>query len=166
MIRTLGIAAVLALALAMPAQEAAAQDTLGGAILGGVGGAIVGGALGGGRGAAIGAVVGAGTGAAIASEGERRRNGYYYYRNSCYFQGRDGGHDPRLRNGCATSSEPNLNQESKRGQGDSSDKLHWLPPKGVLACPSTLVLCGGFGSAPALTGSRLFWTTPSKNDFH
>jgi hypothetical protein len=94
MIRTLGIAAVLALAVAMPAQEAAAQDTLGGAILGGVGGAIVGGAIGGGRGAAIGAVVGAGTGAAIASEGERRRNGYYYYRNGCYIQGRDGGWYP------------------------------------------------------------------------
>jgi len=86
MIRKLGIAAVLALATAIPAHEAMAQDTLGGAILGGVGGAIVGGALGGGRGAAIGAVVGAGTGAAIASEGERRRSGYYYYRNGCYIQ--------------------------------------------------------------------------------
>ena len=94
MIRTLGIAAVLALSVAMPAQEAAAQDTLGGAILGGVGGAIVGGAIGGGRGAAIGAVVGAGTGAAIAADGERRRNGYYYYRNGCYIQGRDGGWYP------------------------------------------------------------------------
>src|ERR1700739_1623558 len=90
MIRTLGIAAVLALAVAMPAQEAAAQDTLGGAILGGVGGAIVGGAIGGGRGAAIGAVVGAGTGGGIASEGGRRRNGVYYYRNGCYIQRYDG----------------------------------------------------------------------------
>jgi uncharacterized protein YcfJ len=90
MVRNLGIAALLALAFAVPAQEAAAQDTLGGAILGGVGGAIVGGAIGGGRGAAIGAVVGAGTGAAIASEGERRRAGYYYYRNGCYIQRPDG----------------------------------------------------------------------------
>src|ERR1700749_1078656 len=94
MIRTLGIAAVLALAVAMPAQEAAAQDPLGGAILGGVGGAIVGGAIGGGRGAAIGAVVGAGTGAAIASEGERRRNGYYYYRDRCYWPQPDGSYVP------------------------------------------------------------------------
>jgi uncharacterized protein YcfJ len=94
MVRTLGIAALLAISVAMPAQEAAAQDSVGGAILGGIGGAIVGGAIGGGRGAAIGAVVGAGTGAAIAAEGERRRNGYYYYRNGCYFQGRDGGWYP------------------------------------------------------------------------
>ena len=86
MVRKLGIAALLALAMSIPAHEAMAQDTLGGAILGGVGGAILGGAIGGGRGAAIGAVVGAGTGAAIASEGERRRNGYYYYRNGCYIQ--------------------------------------------------------------------------------
>ena len=57
-------------------EEAAAQDTLGGAILGGAAGAIVGGAIGGGRGAAVGAIIGAGTGAAIASEGERRRDGY------------------------------------------------------------------------------------------
>jgi hypothetical protein len=90
MVGKLGIAALLALAVAMPAHEALAQDTLGGAILGGVGGAILGGAIGGGRGAAIGAVVGAGTGAAIASEGERRRNGYYYYRNGCYIQRYDG----------------------------------------------------------------------------
>jgi uncharacterized protein YcfJ len=94
MIRTLGIATALVFSLATPAQQAFAQDTLGGAILGGVGGAIVGGAIGGGRGAAIGAVVGAGTGAAIASEGERRRNGYYYYRNGCYFQRPDGGWYP------------------------------------------------------------------------
>ena len=91
MLRKFGIAAVLALVSAMPAHEAAAQNnTLGGAIFGGAAGAIVGGALGGGRGAAIGAVLGAGTGAAIASEGERRRNGYYYYRDGCYLQRPDG----------------------------------------------------------------------------
>jgi len=86
MIRNLAIAALLALTVALPAREAAAQNTLGGAIVGGVGGAIVGGAIGGSRGAAIGAVVGAGTGAAIAAEGERRRGGYYYYHNGCYIQ--------------------------------------------------------------------------------
>src|SRR5262249_60996698 len=62
MIRNLAIAALLALTVALPAREAAAQNTLGGAIVGGVGGAIVGGAIGGSRGAAIGAVVGAGGG--------------------------------------------------------------------------------------------------------
>ena len=90
MIRTLGIAALLGLAMAMPAQEAAAQNTLGGALLGGAAGAIVGGAVGGGRGAAIGAVIGAGTGAAIASEGDRRRGGYYWYQDGCYILRGDG----------------------------------------------------------------------------
>jgi outer membrane protein with glycine zipper len=90
MIRRIGTAAVLALAMAMPVHDAVAQDVLGGAILGGAGGAILGGALGGGRGAAIGAVIGAGTGAAIASEGERRRSGYYYYHSGCYLQRGDG----------------------------------------------------------------------------
>src|ERR1700754_5198268 len=90
MVRNAGIAALLALAVVMTAHEAAAQDTLGGAIFGGAAGAIVGGAIGGGRGAAIGAVLGAGTGAAIASDGERRRSGYYYYRDGCYIERGDG----------------------------------------------------------------------------
>jgi hypothetical protein len=90
MIRTMGIAALLALSVAAPIHQAAAQDALGGAILGGAGGAIIGGALGGGRGAAIGAVLGAGTGAAIAADGERRRGGYYYYHDGCYLQRGDG----------------------------------------------------------------------------
>ncbi|MGJ4890936.1 hypothetical protein [Bradyrhizobium sp. HKCCYLR20261] len=81
--------ATLATTLA-PLHQAAAQDVLGGAILGGAGGAILGGAIGGGRGAAIGAVIGAGTGAAIAADGERRRGGYYSYRNGCYLQRGDG----------------------------------------------------------------------------
>ena len=98
MIRIFGIAVVLAATVAMPAREAVAQNTLGGALLGGGVGAIVGGAVGGGRGAAIGAVIGAGTGAAIASEGERRRGGYYYYRDGCYMPRPDGAYvlvDPR-----------------------------------------------------------------------
>ncbi|KGT74337.1 signal peptide protein [Bradyrhizobium japonicum] len=85
-IGSFAIAACLTVAMAMPAHEAAAQDAIGGAIIGGV----LGGALGGGRGAAIGAVVGAGTGAAIASEGERRRSGYYAYQRGCYMQRPDG----------------------------------------------------------------------------
>jgi hypothetical protein len=45
----------------MPMQEAAAQDPVGGAIVGGAAGAIIGGVLGGGRGAAIGAIIGGAT---------------------------------------------------------------------------------------------------------
>src|SRR5215471_15549308 len=90
MLRGLGMAACLAVAMMVPVHEAAAQDAIGGAIVGGVGGAILGGAIGGSRGAAVGAIVGAGTGAAIAAEGERRRSGYYYYHNGCYLQRPDG----------------------------------------------------------------------------
>ena len=91
MVRNAGIAALLALAVVMPTHEAAAQNnTLGGALFGGAAGAIVGGAVGGGRGAAIGAILGAGTGAAIASEGDRRRGGYYWYHDGCYIQRGDG----------------------------------------------------------------------------
>ena len=87
---TIGAAALLTLAAAMPVHQAQAQDVLGGALFGGAAGAILGGALGGGQGAAIGAVLGAGTGAVIASEGQRRANGYYYHRNGCYLQRPDG----------------------------------------------------------------------------
>jgi len=89
-IGSFSIAACLAVAVMMPVHEASWHLAIGGAIIGGVGGAILGGALGGGRGAAIGAVVGAGTGAAIASEGERRRSGYYAYQRGCYMQRPDG----------------------------------------------------------------------------
>jgi len=80
----LGAAAVLALAIAISPQQAKAQNVLGGAILGGAAGAIIGGAAGGGQGAAIGAGIGAATGAIIASQGERRGGGYYYWRRGCY----------------------------------------------------------------------------------
>ena len=79
---------------------------LGGAIFGGAAGAIVGGAVGGGRGAAIGAIVGATTGAAIASQGQPRPGGYYYYQNGCYVQQPDGAWvavSPRY---CATAQYP------------------------------------------------------------
>ena len=68
----------------MPMQEAAAQDPVGGAIVGGATGAIIGGVLGGGRGAAIGAIIGGATGAAIGAEGELRPGGYRYYQDACY----------------------------------------------------------------------------------
>src|SRR5262252_4967609 len=70
MYRSLGVSAYLAIALAMPVQDAAAPDPIGGAILGGAAGAIIGGAVGGGRGAATGAIVGGVTGAAIAAQGQ------------------------------------------------------------------------------------------------
>jgi outer membrane lipoprotein SlyB len=95
MIRNVGMAALLAIAvttsMAMPAHEAAAQGgALGGALLGGAAGAAVGGAIGGGRGAAAGAIIGATTGAVIGAEGERRQGGYYYWHRGCYIQRPDG----------------------------------------------------------------------------
>lgn len=90
MYRPFGAAALLSLAIAFPVQDAAAQDPVGGAILGGAAGAIVGGALGGGRGAAVGAVVGGTTGAIIAAQGQARPGGYYYYQNGCYSRRADG----------------------------------------------------------------------------
>jgi hypothetical protein len=89
-VHSFAAAMLLALAFAMPAQDARAQDPLLGGILGGAAGAIIGGAAGGGRGAAIGAIIGGTTGAIIASEGQRRANGYYYWRNGCYMQRGDG----------------------------------------------------------------------------
>jgi YMGG-like Gly-zipper len=83
-------AMLLGLAVLEPANYAAAQNPIGGAIVGGAAGAIVGGAVGGGRGAAIGAIVGATTGAAIAAQGRPRPGGYYYYRRGCYIQRPDG----------------------------------------------------------------------------
>jgi BA14K-like protein len=89
MFRFSGVAGLLALAMAMPAQEAAAQDPLLGGLLGGAAGAIIGGAAGGGRGAAIGALIGGATGAVIAAEGQRR-GAYYYWHSGCYIQRPDG----------------------------------------------------------------------------
>jgi hypothetical protein len=91
MYRALGITALLALAIAAPVHDAAAQDPVAGAILGGVTGGVIGGALGGGRGAAVGAIVGGATGAAIAAQGQPRPGGYRYYQNACYQPGPDGG---------------------------------------------------------------------------
>jgi hypothetical protein len=90
MLRALGAAALLTIAIAAPMQDAVAQDPVGGAILGGAAGAIVGGALGGGRGAAVGAIVGGATGAAIAAQGQPRPGGYRYYQQACYQQRGDG----------------------------------------------------------------------------
>jgi hypothetical protein len=86
-------AALLALTSAIvPVQPAAAQDALGGALLGGAAGAILGGAATGrAGGAVVGGVIGATMGAAIGGSMEpRRRRGYYWYQNGCWLQRRDG----------------------------------------------------------------------------
>jgi hypothetical protein len=90
MYRSFGAIALLTLAVAMPAQDAAAQDPLGGALLGGAAGAIIGGVAGGGRGAAAGALIGGAAGAIIGSQGQARAGGYYWYQNGCYLQRPDG----------------------------------------------------------------------------
>jgi hypothetical protein len=102
-VRTIVVGAAVLLA---SVSSAAAQDPLGGALLGGAAGAIVGGALDGGRGAAAGAIVGAATGAAIAAQGQPRNGGYYYYRRGCYLQRADGAWiavSPRY---CAVAAAP------------------------------------------------------------
>ncbi len=90
MIRSFAAAALLAVAIAIPVQDAAAQDPLGGAILGGAAGAIIGGAVGGGRGAATGAIIGGATGAIIGSQGHARPGGYYAHEGGCYVRRGDG----------------------------------------------------------------------------
>jgi uncharacterized protein YcfJ len=78
-------AACLTLALAMPVQQAAAQENIiGGALFGGAAGAIIGGAAGGRGGAAAGAIIGAATGAALGAQMERRRTGFYWYNGRCW----------------------------------------------------------------------------------
>jgi len=90
MLRMITAASMLALACALPLQEAAAQDPIAGGILGGVAGGLLGGAIGGRCGAVAGAIIGGTTGAAIAAQGQRRANGYYWYNNGCYAQRADG----------------------------------------------------------------------------
>src|SRR5271155_5103915 len=78
--RSLAAGIFLTLATSMPAHEAAAQDPVAGAIVGGALGGIIGGSVGRGAGGAVaGAVIGAAAGAAIASEGQRRASGYYWW---------------------------------------------------------------------------------------
>ena len=85
--RMLGAAMLLSMATIVPAQQAAAQDPVGGAIVGGALGAIVGGAIGHGAGGAIaGGLIGATTGAVIAAEAQRRHSGYYWWRGGCYYR--------------------------------------------------------------------------------
>jgi uncharacterized protein YcfJ len=83
MTRSIGALALLALAV-MPAQQASAQNALGGAIVGGAAGALIGGAVTGRAGGAIaGGIIGGVVGATIAAQAERRNN-YYWYNGRCY----------------------------------------------------------------------------------
>src|SRR5262245_26374915 len=88
------VAAVTVLAMAsaaLPVQPVAAQDALGGALLGGAAGAILGGAATGRAGGAVaGGIIGAAAGAAIAGSMEPRASSYYWYQNGCWVQRRDG----------------------------------------------------------------------------
>jgi hypothetical protein len=104
MYRSLGAVALVMVAVAAPVQDSAAQDPVGGALLGGAAGAIVGGALDGGRGAAIGAIVGGATGAAIAAQGQPRPGGYRYYQRACYQQRGDGAWVVVAPDYCATAA--------------------------------------------------------------
>lgn len=83
--RRLSMSMLIGAALAVPVADANAQNTIGGAIIGGATGAVIGGAATGrAGGAAVGAVIGAAAGAAIASQMEPRRSGYYWYRGRCW----------------------------------------------------------------------------------
>src|SRR5262245_31812264 len=106
MYRSVGAAVLLTIAIAAPMQDAAAQDPVGGAILGGAAGAILGGALDGGRGVAIGAIVGGATGAAIASQGQLMPGGYRYYEQDCYQQRGDGAWAVVAPEYCGTAAAP------------------------------------------------------------
>ena len=90
MLRTFAAASLLALASAMPLQQAAAQDPIAGGIFGGAVGGLLDAAIGGRGGAVAGAIIGGTTGAAIAAQGQPRANGYYWYNNGCYIQRPDG----------------------------------------------------------------------------
>jgi hypothetical protein len=87
---TIGAGIFLALAALLPGEPVAAQNPVGGAIVGGAVGGIIGGALGRGPGAVAGAVIGATAGAAIAAEAQQRNNGYYWWRGGCYYRYPDG----------------------------------------------------------------------------
>jgi uncharacterized protein YcfJ len=84
MIRAIGASALLAMAFAVPLPQAAAQDAVGGAILGAGAGAFIGGlATGRPDGTIAGAIVGGTAGAILGSDAEKRR-GYYWWQGDCY----------------------------------------------------------------------------------
>ncbi len=97
--RTLGAVAILSLVAVVPPAPAAAQDALGGALLGGAAGALIGGAATGRAGGAlVGGLIGGATGAMFGAQAERRR-GMYWYQGRCY-QRVAGGYQPIPRRYC------------------------------------------------------------------
>jgi outer membrane lipoprotein SlyB len=98
------VSAALALAVvvtSVPPQPVAAQDALGGALLGGAAGAIIGGAATGRAGGAVaGGIIGAAAGAAIGASMEPRRAGYYWYQDGCWLKRRDGSYTRVSRRNC------------------------------------------------------------------
>jgi BA14K-like protein len=138
MFRTIAATSLLALACAMPAQQAAAQDALGGAIFGGAAGALLGGALGGRGGAIAGGLIGGTMGAAIAADGQRRRNGYYWYQNGCYIQRPDGAwvgvHPQYCADGPAVAPAP------VAGPMVEDDEVEYVQPRRA-ATPDQIAAC-------------------------
>lgn len=85
--RIIAVGVVLAITALSPPRDAAAQDPVAGAIVGGALGGIIGGAVGRGAGGAFaGAAIGATTGAVIAAEAQRSRGGYYWWHGGCYYR--------------------------------------------------------------------------------
>src|SRR6185369_13968949 len=113
-------------------QQAAAQDAVGGAIFGGAAGAILGGALGGRGGAIAGGIIGGTAGAAIAAEGQRRREGYYWYRNGCYMQRPDGAYVAVPPEYCAAPVGPPPVAPAAAMPVDDDDQVEMIQqPRGV-----------------------------------
>ena len=140
MIKTLA-ATMLTLACAAPLQQAAAQDAVGGAIFGGAAGAILGGALGGRGGAIAGGIIGGTAGAAIAAEGQRRREGYYWYRNGCYMQRPDGAYVAVPPEYCAAPVGPPPVAPAAAMPVDDDDQVEMIQqPRGV-ASPDAVAAC-------------------------
>jgi outer membrane lipoprotein SlyB len=99
--RIVAAGGLLTLAVAMPVQEAGAQDALGGALLGGAAGALIGGAATGRAGGAIaGGIIGAAAGAAIGDSMQYRRGGYYWYEGRCWLRRGDGSYMRVSRDRC------------------------------------------------------------------
>ena len=92
---SLGIA-LIGLVAVFLSTESYAQSRAGGAMLGGVTGALIGGATSSrsGRGALIGGAVGLGVGSLIGGQMERRRGNYYWYNGRCWMRFRNGEFHP------------------------------------------------------------------------
>jgi hypothetical protein len=141
MIRTFATATMLTLACAVPLQQAAAQDAVGGAIFGGAAGAILGGALGGRGGAVAGAIIGGTTGAAIAAEGQRRREGYYWYRNGCYMQRPDGAYVVVPPEYCAAPVGPAPVGPAAAVPAGEDDEVEMIQQPRRVASPDAVAAC-------------------------